>query len=702
MKYQSIYELNKVQQYIMQMRPILRKQALFSDGTKDYRTPAEPKENEKVTIRFRTACNNVDVVWLCTKEKRYQMTLAERDDTFDYYSVEIQLGTEVFCYYFEIASGLYQCKYDRYGVTMEEREQYYFRIVPGFSTPDWAKGAVMYQIMVDRFANGDEGNDVLDNEYYYIKTFSSRVPKEQWDKCPENFSVGEFYGGDLEGVRQKLDYLEHLGVEVIYFNPIFVSPSNHKYDIQDYDHIDPHFAKIIEDEGDLLPEGEWDNRKASRYRCRVTSQKNLEASNAYFAEFVKEVHARGMKIILDGVFNHCGSFNRWLDREGIYQDREGFAQGAYAKKDSPYRSYFSFRDEQDDAWPYNKSYEGWWGHDTLPKLNFEGSQELYQDILRIGKKWVSEPYCVDGWRLDVAEDLGHSREMNHQFWRDFRDAVKSANPDAVILAEHYGDPKEWLGGDEWDTIMNYAAFMEPLTWFLTGMEKHSDEYHPSRTGKISDFEGAMLHYMTSFMTPSLLCSMNQLSNHDHSRFLTRTNHKAGRAEHFGTAAASENVDYGVLREAVLVQMTWPGAPTLYYGDEAGLCGFTDPDNRRTYPWGHENVELIDLHRELIRIHKNNEAFRIGSFKFLDSEDNLLCYARFNRSQQFVIIVNNDDAERTKKLNLLGAGVPFRCVMRQIIVTTPNGYSLMPQDYEVNQGVMTVTMQKKTAVILERM
>lgn len=236
---------------------------------------------------------------------------------------------------------------------------------------------------------------------------------------------------------------------------------------------------------------------------------------------------------------------------------------------------------------------------------------------------------------------------------------------------------------------------------LTGMEKHSDEYHEERIGRISDFEGAMRHYMTSFMTSSLQCAMNQLSNHDHSRFLTRTNHKAGRAEYLGTEAAGEGVDYGIMREAVLVQMTWPGAPTLYYGDEAGLCGFTDPDNRRTYPWGNEKWELIDLHRELIRIHKNNEAFRTGSFQFLDSEDQLLCYARFNRNQQFVMIVNNDDRERSKVLDVSGAGIPAFATLRQIIVTTENGYSLMPQDYSVAEGTISVVLQKKSAVILER-
>ena len=139
-------------------------------------------------------------------------------------------------------------------------------------------------------------------------------------------------------------------------------------------------------------------------------------------------------------------------------------------KESPYRSFFGFRDE--NGWPDNTSYEGWWDYDTLPKLNYEGSEELYDYILGIAAKWVSAPYHVDGWRLDVAADLGHSSEFNHKFWRDFRKAVKTANPEALILAEHYGDPKDWLEkGDQWDTVMNYDAFMEPLTWFLTGNGK---------------------------------------------------------------------------------------------------------------------------------------------------------------------------------------------------------------------------------------
>ncbi len=697
MENKSVYELNKIQRYMMQMRPVLYKQVLFSDGTPDYRQPPEPDVGEDVTIRFRTKKDNVDAVFLCSNGQKQLMKKTETEDDFDYYACTCKMTEEPFAYYFEVADGVLTWNYDNYGPTREVRPQYFFRIVPGFSTPDWAKGAVMYQILVDRFYNGDPSNDVETNEYFYIRTTSQKV--ENWDKVPESFSVAEFYGGDLEGVRKKLDYLQNLGIEVIYFNPLFVSPSNHKYDIQDYDYIDPHYGKIVVDGGELLHPGVQENRMAKRYIRRVTDKRNLEASNQLFAQLVQEIHDRGMKVILDGVFNHCGSFNKWMDREEIYSAQEGYEPGAYVSKDSPYKDYFNFRDQ--NAWPHNWSYDGWWDHDTLPKLNYEGSADLYQYILEIGKKWVSPPYNVDGWRLDVAADLGMSEEFNHQFWRDFRKAVKSANPNAVILAEHYGDPKSWLAGDQWDTIMNYDAFMEPVTWFLTGMEKHSDSFEGSTLGNIMNFEGSMNHYMTSFLTPSLYCSMNQLSNHDHSRFLTRTNRRIGRIDTLGAKAASEGVNKGVFREAVVIQMTWPGAPTLYYGDEAGLCGFTDPDNRRTYPWGKEDRDLIAFHREIIRIHKEYEVFRTGSLKFLQGEYNLLCYARFNRKEQMVILINNDENTRDVDVFVIAAGISKSAHLEQLMFTNETGYSILPVVYQVEDGRLRMTMPKHSAVVLRR-
>ena len=526
---------------------------------------------------------------------------------FDFYEIEWQLRDVPFSYLFEVKSGDQICYFSRCGVSDQREDFYAFMIVPGFSTPEWAKGAVMYQIFVDRFCNGDPTNDVEDGEYIYIGAPSVKI--KDWSKVPAAMDIRNFYGGDLQGVMDKLDYLQDLGVEVVYFNPLFVSPSNHKYDIQDYDYIDPHYGKIVSDGGETLPKGAKDNT-------------------------------------------------------------------------------------------YNKSYDGWWGHDTLPKLSYEDSPELEQYIMDIGKKWVSPPYNADGWRLDVAADLGCSNEYNHMFWKRFRKEVKEANPEALILAEHYGDPGEWLQGDEWDSVMNYDAFMEPLTWFLTGMEKHSDERRTDLWGNADNFIGGMRHFMASMLTPSLQVAMNELSNHDHSRFLTRTNHIVGRAEHVGAKAAEEGVNYAVMREAVTVQMTWVGAPTVYYGDEAGVCGFTDPDNRRTYPWGRENKELLAFHKEMIRIHKQEKPLRKGSIKLLYAERNVLAYARFQEDEQIIVILNNSKDLKELTVPVWFAGVPKQGRMERFMYTYEEGYTTEYDEFIVENGEIVINMGRHSAIVMK--
>ena len=675
----------------------MNKTALFCDGTEGYVYPPEPKESELVTFRFRTAKDDVDRVGLVTSADTYVMEKECTQGEFDYYTFETRLGEEPFRYCFEVQSGTEKYYYGRCGISREILEYYNFVVVPGFSTPDWAKGAVMYQIFTDRFYNGDKSNDVETNEYYYIGDYSQRVTN--WDKYLANMGVREFYGGDLQGVMDKLDYLQDLGVEVVYFNPLFVSPSNHKYDIQDYDYIDPHYGKIVDDGGEVLPNGVTDNSQATKYKKRTTGLKNLEASNELFIKLVEELHRRGMKVILDGVFNHCGSFNKWMDRERIYEGEEDYEPGAYVSADSPYRSYFRFFKEGPENWPYNANYDGWWGHDTLPKLNYEDSVKLENYILYIGRKWVSPPYNVDGWRLDVAADLGRSNEYNHEFWQKFRRAVKDANPNALILAEHYGDPSDWLKGDEWDTVMNYDAFMEPVTWFLTGMEKHSDEAREELLGNIDNFIGSMAHHMSNMLTPSLQVAMNELSNHDHSRFLTRTNHMVGRVEHLGPEAANEYVNKAVMREAVVMQMTWVGAPTVYYGDEAGVCGFTDPDNRRTYPWGHEDQELIAFHKEAIRIHKEHPALKTGSLKILGGEENILSYARFKGHDRIIVVINNRSERAEVKVPVWEAEIPIKCRMKRLLYSYKDGYTTEYEEYLVEDGEVVANMGPHSALVL---
>ena len=702
------YKMSKAQKtqlYMDNLTVIFNPQALFSDGTASYRNPSEPDCFEEVHLRFRTGRENVDEVILVFDEQRYTMQKVANDKMFDYYEYTVKLGDSRVEYYFEVHSGHMVCYFNSVGVCSSVENYYNFSITPSFQTPDWAKGAIIYQIFVDRFYNGDRSNDVETDEYFYIGEGTHK--NTDWMKYPREMDVREFYGGDIAGVMKKLDYLQDLGVEAIYLNPIFVSPSNHKYDIQDYDYIDPHFGRIVKNDGEnlqrdengnlIIHDPEHPNKDATRYICRVTDKEHLEASNQLFIEFVEEVHRRGMKVILDGVFNHCGSFNKWLDRECIYEDAPGYEKGAFVSKDSPYRTFFKFRE---DTWPYNVNYDGWWGHDTLPKLNYEESPKLYEYIMRIARKWVSPPYNVDGWRLDVAADLGQTAEYNHHYWHEFRRNVKEANPNAIVLAEHYGDPTEWLKGDQWDTVMNYDAFMEPLTWFLTGVEKHSDEYRGDLIGNADAFFGSMRHYMTRFNTQSLQVAMNELSNHDHSRFLTRTNHQVGRISSRGADAANEGVNKNLFRMAVLMQMTWPGAPTIYYGDEAGLCGWTDPDSRRAYPWGHEDEELIQYHKELIRIHKEHQVLRTGSILFLFGEYQCISYGRFDDNEHIVVAINISQDTRHMEIPVWRLGMTQPTRMARVILTDASGFSIETKVYPVQSGKLILDCPPETAVLVK--
>ena len=678
--------------------------AVFSDESPEYRYPSEPNSGDTVRIRLRVARNSAERVILLYESLTVgtMMFKIRSDEFFDYYEAGIICNETEVIYRFliECPDGT-KIAYDKSGVRADEHSTpdfnpaYAFRFIPGFHVPDWAKGAVQYQIFPDRFCNGDPSNDVVDNEYYYMIGHSKHI--DNWDAVPTDTDIRAFYGGDLQGILDKLDYLQDLGVEVLYLNPIFVSPSSHKYDCQDYEHIDPHFGVITDDVDHVMQAWEKHNGYAPKYIRRVTSMENLEKSDALFATLCQELHRRGMRIILDGVFNHCGSFNKWMDHEGIYLGKAGFQPGAFQSIHSPYRSYFRFNDSSNGRSPM---YEGWWGYSTLPKLNYEDSPDLCEEIYKIAEKWLSPPYCIDGWRLDVAADLGHSPEFNHKFWKTFRQRVKAVNPDALIVAEHYGDPSAWLNGREWDTIMNYDAFMEPVTWFLTGMEKHSDSYRDDLYQNGSAFFGIMMDKMARFKYPSLMCAMNELSNHDHSRFLTRTNRMIGRTTTLGPDAAGAGINKGIFREAVTIQMSWPGAPTVYYADEAGQVGWTDPDNRRTYPWGHEDQSLIDLHRDLIRLRKELPVLRTGSLKPLLAEYGRIAYTRFDQDSRCIIAVNNTSGWTDFRLFARDAGALEDEVYYCRILTGQDSHTVDPEKVAVvSEGYIAFDLPPFSSVIL---
>ncbi len=660
-------------------------EAVFSDETANFLKMNKILDiGYVVQVILRTWKDNADYCYVVVNDKQSLMHKNRSRDNFDYYEGHFFIKSTSY-YYFKIERDNKTYFYNKNGVSDSLVHDYDFMLVPDFKSPDWAKGAVMYQIFPDRFCNGDDANDVEDNEYLYMGRVAQKV--KDWNSPVLPDDICRFYGGDLAGVIKKMDYLKDLGVDAIYFTPLFVSPSSHKYDIQDYDYIDPHFGVIIKDGGTPLTRNTMSNKFASMYVKRTTDKANLEASNELMIKLIRIAHSKGIKIILDGVFNHCGAFNKWLDKEGFYS-RNGYPEGAYMSEQSKYHDYFQWYDSN---WPGNDCYDSWWGHDNHPKLNYEDSDELKNYIINIGRKWVSPPYNADGWRLDVAADLGRSPEFNHKFWREFREEVKKANPEAIILAENYGDSKPWLCGGEWDTIMNYDAFMEPITWFLTGMEKHSEERNDGFFNNALNFEQTMRYHMARMSWESLSTAMNELSNHDHSRFLTRTNRRVGRLHTVGSEAADTGINKGIMKEAITFQMTFPGAPTIYYGDEAGLTGWTDPDNRRPYPWGREDREILGFYKKLITIHKSYDCLKTGSFMFLYKNYGIISYGRFSDNESIVVFLNNNDSEMTVdipvwKVNALDGDVFTRIVMSDI-----HSFTDKIKQYTVSDGLLRTSL-----------
>ena len=649
---------------------------LYSAETADFREPAEPEAGDLVTVRLRVERPlEVTATLVLDAQLRLGMRPGRTTRAFTWYEASFRCPTEAFTYNIVVDVGGRSAVVHRFGALWDKATgpgpcpdasseggydgRYDFRVYPGFHVPDWSVGALQYQILCDRFRNGDETNDVVEGEFeYYGVPVAGTLG---WDEPIPEDDYRSFRGGDLAGIIEKLDYLQSLGVEVLYLTPIFVSPSSHKYDTQLYRAVDPHLGRIVTDaETDAGPCGE-------RYRVRTTDPDNLKSSNELFARLCEELHARSMRVIVDGVFNHCGDFSPWLDAAGVYGARDG--EGALWSKQSPYRSYFVITGTGVDA-----SYESWCGFTSLPKLNFEESPRLREEVLDIVRMWASPPFSVDGWRLDAAAELGHSEVFNHAFWRRFRAVVKGANPDALIVSEHYGRTRQWLDGTQWDTLMNYDGFMVPLTKFLTGLDGRCDERFDELYQDGEAFFEAMERASAELSWPSLTCAMNELSNHDHARFLTRTKRTVGRLHTMGAEAASLGVDKAVLKEAVAVQMTWVGAPTIYYGDEAGLAGWTDPDCRRCFPWDAMDDDLVGYHRALAEVRRAHPALRSGALVRLGCGHGWIAFARIIGEDRVCTFVNNTDGPLAVTCRMRACGIEDGAELFALVVGRRDDYA----------------------------
>lgn len=454
-----------------------------------------------------------------------------------------------------------------------------------FATPDWLKGGLIYQIFPDRFYNsGTPKNDVPQDRF--ICTDWSKIPEHRQNNgaC----SLGnDYYGGDLEGIRQKLTYLKELGVTCIYLNPIFEAHSNHRYNTANYEKIDV----LLGCEADLK-------------------------------KLCNDAKKQGIKIILDGVFSHTGDDSIYFNRTGRYGE-----SGAYQDYNSPYHQWFKFYD-------YPNGYDAWWGVRTLPETNEDNDN--FTDYIT-GENGILRKYIklgIGGWRLDVAD------ELPDRFLDKLRTAVKKENKDAYILGEvwedasnkiSYGARRKFLRGSQLDSVMNY-----PFANAILNFVKYGGG------NALSETVHTVLENYPKCAVDTL---MNHLGTHDTERVLTRLGREDSFVGNRDWQAGQKLTDYeyknGIKRlmAAAVIQYTLPGIPSLFYGDEAGVQGFGDPFCRATYPWGNEDTELLEFYKKLGQVRKDCKAFADGGFYTTFADESVVAYMRQSENGSAFVAVN---------------------------------------------------------------
>jgi alpha-glucosidase len=465
-----------------------------------------------------------------------------------------------------------------------------FKIVPAAQRPAWVRDAVFYQIFPDRFADGDPSNNVRDGAYLY---HGKPVVARRWGELPNRLQgAREFFGGDLQGIVQKLDYLEDLGVSALYLTPIFTAPSSHKYDVADYETVDPHFG-----------------------------------GDAALAGLRRALDERGMRLMLDVVPNHCGATHRW------------FAE-AQTDPHSPTAEFFIFRRHPDQ-------YEGWLGVRSLPKLNYRSQrlrETMYAGPDAVMRRWLRPPYRLDAWRVDVANMLARHGEsqLGHKIGRGIRRAVKEEAPDMYLLGENFYDASPHLQGDELDATMNYRGFMMPLLQWLAPRDPYQESEWSDPQPLAAEAMAAQWRAFAAAVPWQIAAQQfNLLGSHDTPRVLNVLDGDLARVK---------------LAQALL--FCYPGAPCVYYGDEIGLAGGRDPDNRRTMPWDESawNHELRTHVQRLIRLRREAPALRWGGLQLLRAAGHSLAFLR-EAPEQRVLVVARRAADDLRALPVWPGSIP---------------------------------------------
>ncbi|MGV8145315.1 MAG: alpha-amylase family glycosyl hydrolase [Alkaliphilus sp.] len=585
--------------------------SIYSDGSKHYISNPNPKLGETVTIKLRVFSGApVDLIILRRKingeEHRVYMKQTYKKANFTYYECDIIVNECKINYHFFIITKDQVYYYNQLEVAdYIPSEAYDFQLLADHENPSWVKSSVFYQIFPDRFCNGNEKNDVQDGEYYFD---GHPTIKMKWGEKPLEYIDGhclEFYGGDLEGVKEKIPYFKEIGINAIYINPIFYAATNHKYDCLDYFAVDPHFG------GD----------------------KALQ-------ELVEALHENDMKIILDVSINHTGTSHKWFNKEANFFNKE---IGAYNNVDSKERDYYFFEEDN--------SYHAWFNVKTLPTLNYtseELKKTIYRDENSLVKKWLKAPYHIDGWRFDVANTMARldDIQLHHNIWPEIRKSIKEVNKEAYIVGEHWSDSSEFLLGNEWDSAMNYFGFGRPIRHFVGEQDLYLDRVPELKKIKYrlsaKNLGKRVMQHIARLSHQILECQYNLFDSHDVPRLHN-----------------NEEIDFDSYRGAVIMLYTFPGTPSIYYGDEIGVDGHIKTVEGCRYPmvWDRKKYkkEYFELYKILGHLKLENEVLHTGGFKILYNKSYIFSFARFTEDKAIVSVCSMEDEKQTITipLNLIG-------------------------------------------------
>ncbi len=631
---------------------------LFSDQGTMYDSHPEPTAMTPASLLLRTCKGDITgarIKYYDTADNSFHwvpMHWVSRDPTgrFDYWRGTVPASGSEKHYRFRIDDGSATAWLNAAGITSSEPASGDFFIIPGFRTPDWMKDGVMYQIFPDRFYDGDTSNDVTNGQYTYGGCATER---HAWGESVFARASGcnseVFFGGDLAGVERKLGYIKRtLGADIVYLNPIFMSPTNHKYDTQNYYQVDPAFGTA-----------------------------------ATLQQLIAAIHGSSNGppgyIILDGVFNHSGDSNCWFGKQA-YGSISCSRPGAYQSRSSPYYGYYTFQ-----SWPSSYSTFAM-SVPSMPKLDYGASgsavrEQIYGAKTSVIQTYLRAPYHIDGWRLDVAQSLdaggkNGSDATNHEIMRELHAAVASVNPKAEILGEYWGDPSPWLDdGKEWDGAMNYNGFTRPVSEWLCGEDENGKRV--SINGSTLD---GLLHASRAGLPVGVQETMtNELGTHDTMRFATRC---AG--------------DIRKTRLGLILEFTYIGTPGIYYGDEYGMQGGADPDDRRTFDWSQANTgnPTVALTHLLVSIRNRYPALRSGSFMTLLTDDahGIYAFGRFDAHHRLAVALNDSNDTRTVTVPAYQLGMTNGSRVTDL---------LTGRTYQVGNGRLTVRVAGRSGAILEQ-